>query len=191
MINSILERYPVTYNGQPLCYAALAAQKNYYSLYLMSVYQDSKEEGSLREAFRQAGKKLDMGKCCIRFRSLDDLPLDAIGREVGSVSVDEHIARTKPAGSRRSRLEPPEEAKLKSSGSRPWRSAGVPACTMCDEPVGSVRPASGFSLAVDAQWIQSAESVDNRTMPSLPAERVGVLSRLILSGVFSASLVRF
>jgi hypothetical protein len=59
----------------------------------MSVYQDSKEEGSLREEFRKAGKKLDMGKCCIRFRSLDDLPLEAVGRAVGSVSVEEHIAR--------------------------------------------------------------------------------------------------
>ncbi len=88
-----LERYPETYNGQPLCYAALAAQKNYYSLYLMSVYQDSAEEGALREAFRKAGKKLDIGKCCIRFRSVDDLVLDAVGREVASVSVDAYITR--------------------------------------------------------------------------------------------------
>ena len=88
-----LERYPDTYNGQPLCYAALAAQKNYFSLYLMSVYQDSQEEGSLREEFRKAGKKLDMGKCCIRFRSLDDLPLEAIGREVGRFPVEAYIAR--------------------------------------------------------------------------------------------------
>jgi len=88
-----LERYPETYNGQPLCYAALAAQKNHYSLYLMSVYQASVQEGALREAFRKAGKKLDIGKCCIRFRSLDDLSLEAVGREVGSVTVDEYIAR--------------------------------------------------------------------------------------------------
>ena len=88
-----LESYPETYNGQPLCYAALAAQKNYYSLYLMSVYQASVQEGALREAFRKAGKKLDIGKCCIRFRSLDDLSLEAVGREVGSMPVDEYIAR--------------------------------------------------------------------------------------------------
>ena len=82
-----LDRYPKTYNKQPLSYAALAAQKNYYSLNLMSCYESSEGEGFLRDAFRKAGKKLDMGKCCVRFKSLDDLPLDAIG---------ELIARTPP-----------------------------------------------------------------------------------------------
>src|SRR4051794_4909505 len=55
-----LKRFPGTYNGQPLCYAALAAQKNYCSLYLMSVYGSKKHETALREAFKTAGKKLDM-----------------------------------------------------------------------------------------------------------------------------------
>jgi hypothetical protein len=82
-----LERYPVTYNKQPLSYAALAAQKNYYSLYLMSCYENSEGEGFLRDAFEKAGKKLDMGKCCVRFKKLDDLPLGAIG---------EVVARTPP-----------------------------------------------------------------------------------------------
>lgn len=84
--NIPLERYPETYNGQPLCYAAIAAQKNHYSLYLMCAYQT--EEGAwLKNEFVRAGKKLDMGKSCVRFKSLDDLPLSAIG---------EHIARTSP-----------------------------------------------------------------------------------------------
>jgi hypothetical protein len=88
-----LERYPKTYNGQPLGYVALAAQKNYFSLYLMSVYQDSEDERRLREEFRRAGKKLDMGKSCIRFRKLDDLPLEVIGRVVAGTSPEEFIAR--------------------------------------------------------------------------------------------------
>jgi hypothetical protein len=74
-----LERYPVTYNKQPLGCAALAAQKHYYSLYLMSCYEDR-----LHEAFRKAGKKLDMGKCCVRFKKLEDLPLDAIGEIIAA-----------------------------------------------------------------------------------------------------------
>lgn len=61
-----LRRYPDTYNGQPLCYAGLAAQKNNYSLYLMCVYQDSRRVAWLRDRFRKAGKKLDMGKSCVR-----------------------------------------------------------------------------------------------------------------------------
>jgi hypothetical protein len=88
-----LSRYPKTYNGQPLCYAGLAAQKNNYALYLMSVYGDSEQAARLREQFRKAGKKLDMGKSCIRFRRLQDLPLDAIGRVIASTPVETHIER--------------------------------------------------------------------------------------------------
>ena len=74
-----LERYPDTYNKQPLCYASLAAQKNHYALYLMCVYGDDAEENKLRQAFADAGKKLDMAKSCVRFKRVEDLPLDAIG----------------------------------------------------------------------------------------------------------------
>jgi hypothetical protein len=87
-----LERYPKTYNGQPLMYAGLAAQKNYLAVYLMGIYGDGKEAGWFREAFKQAGKKLDMGKSCVRFRTLDDLPLDAIGRAVAATTVEQYIA---------------------------------------------------------------------------------------------------
>lgn len=88
-----LERYPKTYNGQPLAYAALAAQKNYYALYLNGAYQAPDGEVWLREAFREAGKKLDMGKSCIRFRKLDDLPLDVIGQAIASTPPDAFVAR--------------------------------------------------------------------------------------------------
>lgn len=60
-----LERYPKTYNKQPLNYAALAAQKNNYTLYLMCAYNGSMQEGWLQEQFAAAGKKLDMGKSCL------------------------------------------------------------------------------------------------------------------------------
>jgi len=86
-----LKRFPNTYNGQPLCYVALAAQKNYCSLYLMSVYGDKKHEAKLRDGFKAAGKKLDMGKSCVRFKSSDDLPMDVVGELIGSVSPDKWI----------------------------------------------------------------------------------------------------
>jgi uncharacterized protein YdhG (YjbR/CyaY superfamily) len=85
-----LERYPDTYNKQPLGYAALAAQKNYYALYL-GIYQDPQQEADFREAFAKAGKKLDMGKSCVRFRRLDDLPLDVIGRTIAGTPPEELI----------------------------------------------------------------------------------------------------
>lgn len=88
-----LSRYPDTYNGQPLCYAALAAQKNNYAVYLTGSYGDPKRAAKLREGFKAAGKKLDAGKSCIRFKKLEDLPLDVIGEAIAGMPVDEFIAR--------------------------------------------------------------------------------------------------
>ncbi|RPJ74597.1 MAG: DUF1801 domain-containing protein, partial [Acidobacteria bacterium] len=88
-----LERYPDTDNGQPLCNVAIAAQKNYFSLYLMGVYQDPAQAAALRDAFKADGKKADIGKSCVRLKAVDDLPLDAIGQLIAGTSVDDFIAR--------------------------------------------------------------------------------------------------
>ena len=96
-----LETYPNTYNKQPLGYAALAAQKNYNALYLMSAYADSAQEQALRTGFEEAGKKLDMGKSCIRFKRAEDLPLDVIGSVVGSTTPEQFIAIYEKARSRK------------------------------------------------------------------------------------------
>ena len=87
-----LERYPKTYNSQALQYAAIASQKNYVSLYLMSVYSDAETERWFLDGYRASGKRLDMGKACVRFRSLDDLPLDLVGEAVARTPVDDYIA---------------------------------------------------------------------------------------------------
>ena len=86
------DRYPNTYNGQPLTYAMLAAQKNYCALHLMGSYGDPANAKRLKEGFARAGKKLDMGKACIRFREADDLALDAVAAAVGAISVADYIA---------------------------------------------------------------------------------------------------
>jgi hypothetical protein len=86
-----LERYPDTYNGQPLAVASLANQKRHLSLYLMGVYGDEGAEAFLRANW-PPDKKLDMGKSCLRFRSVDDLPLDLIGQVIARTSVDDFIA---------------------------------------------------------------------------------------------------
>ena len=87
-----LERYPKTYNGQPLAYVALAAQKNHYALYLNCTGMGAEHEARFRNAYLKTGKKLDMGKSCVRFKKLDDLPLDVIGEEVASTTPDALIA---------------------------------------------------------------------------------------------------
>ena len=86
-----LSTCPDTYNGQPLCYAALAAQKNYCALYLMNVYGDAPTAKAFRDGFKKAGKKLDMGKSCVRFKTADDLPLDVIGRTIAATPMKAFI----------------------------------------------------------------------------------------------------
>jgi hypothetical protein len=88
-----LSRLPKTYNGHPLWYAALAPQKNYFTVHLMTAYGDSKELAFLEDGFAKAGKKLDMGKACIRFRRLDDLPLDVIGESIARVPMESYVRR--------------------------------------------------------------------------------------------------
>jgi hypothetical protein len=86
-----LSTYPETYNGQALGIAALVSQKNYMSLYLMAVYGNPAIEEWFTRRFKESGKKLDMGKSCVRFKKLDDLPLDLIGETIAKVPVDEYI----------------------------------------------------------------------------------------------------
>ena len=88
-----LEEYPNTYNGAPLGIAALAAQKNYNSLYLMSVYGDPKTEKWFKDRYARSGKKLDMGKSCVHFKKAEDLPLDLIAEAIARVSKEEYIEK--------------------------------------------------------------------------------------------------
>lgn len=87
-----LARYPGTYNKQPLMYAALAAQKNHLALYLNSVYQSPERARALEKGFADAGKRLDMGKSCVRFKKADSLALDAIGDAVAGAPPEQFIA---------------------------------------------------------------------------------------------------
>ena len=86
-----LERFPDTYNGQPLSLAGIASQKRYMSLYLNTVYGDPETDRWFRERYAASGKKLDMGKSCVRFRKLDDVPLDLIGETIARVAVDRYV----------------------------------------------------------------------------------------------------
>lgn len=85
-------RLAETYNGQPLCVASLGSQKGYMVLHLMSVYGDPKLRTWFEKAYKASGKKLDMGKGCLRFKTLDHLPLGVIGETIGKVSVDSYVA---------------------------------------------------------------------------------------------------
>lgn len=95
-----LSRYPTTYNGQPLGYVALASQKNYLALYLMSAYAEPELLAALEKGFAAAGRKLDMGKSCLRFRTCDDLAIDAVATLIAATPPEKFIEiyeRNRPA----------------------------------------------------------------------------------------------
>ena len=82
---------PDTYNGQALWYLAFAATKGGFSLYLMSVYGNKEREAAFRAAYEKAGKKLDMGKACLRFKSMDDLVLPAVKDAIKGVPMKQYV----------------------------------------------------------------------------------------------------
>ena len=87
-----IDRYPNTYNGLPLGYISLASQKNYMALYLMNVYSNKEIESNFKDRYIASGNKLDMGKSCVRFKKLKDLPIDLIGETIAMTSVDDFIS---------------------------------------------------------------------------------------------------
>ena len=119
MINYVipLETYPVTYNKQPLSYVALASQTHYVSLYLMGIYADDASRQWFLDQYAASGKKLDLGKACLRFKTLDDLPLDLVAQAVARTSVADFISlyeasrrQTRGSGPRRRPKSSPEKA---------------------------------------------------------------------------------
>ena len=96
-----LRTYPDTYNGQPLTYAALASQKNHMAVYLMGIYGSDELRTRFEDAYRATGKRMDVGKSCVRFRTLDDLPLDVIGEAIGALTVEQFLAMHDEAASLR------------------------------------------------------------------------------------------
>lgn len=86
-----LKTYPDTYNGEPLMYLALAAQKRYLALYLTNVAFVPGGEERFKAKYLETGKKLDMGRSCLRFKTPDDLAMGLVAQTIRSTSVDEFI----------------------------------------------------------------------------------------------------
>lgn len=86
-----LKVYPKTYNKKPLMFLGIASQKNHMSLHLMCTYGNKELEQWFKDAWNKTGKKLDMGKGCLRFKKLDDLSLEVLGNLVKKVSIKKYI----------------------------------------------------------------------------------------------------
>ncbi|MBU6414084.1 MAG: DUF1801 domain-containing protein [Planctomycetes bacterium] len=122
--------YPAGYHcdpRQPLPFAGVAAQKNAYSVYLFCIYADADEGMRFRKAWAATGKKLDMGKSCIRFKRLEDCALDVIAETLKRVTVESHIRQYEKsvpgaAGLSATAIES-KPARSKTSTSRPDKKA--------------------------------------------------------------------
>ncbi|MEE8438591.1 MAG: DUF1801 domain-containing protein [Micropepsaceae bacterium] len=87
-----LKRFPETYNKQPLANISLASQKNHMPVYLMGIYGDKKLRRWFEREYKKTNKRMDVGKCCVRFKKLEDLPLEIVGKAVAAMSLEEFIA---------------------------------------------------------------------------------------------------
>ena len=100
-----LKMYSAGYNGnpnQPLMIAALASQKNYLSFYLAGTYcgcgdgtAETPDMAWFRQAWAKTGKKLSMGKACVRFKTAEELALDVIGEAIRRLPALDYIAQYK------------------------------------------------------------------------------------------------
>jgi hypothetical protein len=87
--------YPQGYHcdpKKPLPFAALASQKNHMAIYLMCVYGNADLESWFRQEWAKTGKKLDMGKACLRFKKVEDLAFDVLAELFRKVTVEKYIA---------------------------------------------------------------------------------------------------
>lgn len=87
--------FPAGYHcdpNEPLPFAGLASQKNHMAIYLMCLYGDPKQEKWFRDAWAKTGKKLDMGKSCIRFKKIEDVALDVLGEAIRRVPAEQYVA---------------------------------------------------------------------------------------------------
>lgn len=96
-----LEIYSNTYNRKPLMYVALASQKQHMSIYLTGIYIDNKTRQEFEMAYKATGKMYDVGKSCVRFRKLEDLPLELIGKSITMFGISEFVEKVKEAHSDR------------------------------------------------------------------------------------------
>ena len=90
-----LSVYPAGYHcdpKQPLPFASLASQKNHIGIYLFCIYTDQKVQKRFVEAWKKSGKRLDMGKSCVRVKKLEDVPLDVLGATIKSIRAKDFIA---------------------------------------------------------------------------------------------------
>lgn len=119
---------------QPLPFAALASQKNHMAVYLMGVYGEPKQEKWFRDAWAKTGKKLDMGKSCVRFKKLGDVALDVLGEAIRRAPAKAYIQQYESV------IRPPEKKKAPvAAKSKPAAKKAAAKKTVAKKPAAKKR----------------------------------------------------
>lgn len=143
---------------QPLPFAGLGSQKNHMSLGLMSLYGDAKQEAWFRSAWAKTGKKLDMGKCCVRFKKVDDVALDVLAEAIRRSPAKAYIAHYEAAikGARRkstkpAAAKPASKAAAKTAPKAAAKAASKAAAKTAPKAKSAARPAAKASARKKAR----------------------------------------
>lgn len=117
--------YPDGYHcnpDTPLPFANLASQKSHMGLYLFCIYGNPKEKARLEKEWKATGKKLDMGKACIRFKKLEDVPMDVLGAAIKRITVAKFVEQYEkdvPASARSKKKMAKKPAAKKAAAKKP------------------------------------------------------------------------
>lgn len=90
-----LATYPAGYGGNkkvPLPVVGLGSPKSYMTLHMMCLYINPPLDDFFADAYAKSGKKLDMGMGCVRFKTLDALAVDVVGKTLARLKPADHIA---------------------------------------------------------------------------------------------------
>ncbi|MEM9066030.1 MAG: DUF1801 domain-containing protein [Planctomycetota bacterium] len=118
--------YPAGYHcnpSEPVPFLSLANQKNHMALYMFCLYTDEGELARFVEEWKATGKKLDMGKSCVRFKTLEDVPLQVIGRAIKRIPVKKFIASYEAGLGERANRATYKKGSKKSSGTASKKAA--------------------------------------------------------------------
>jgi hypothetical protein len=125
------------YNGQPLCLACLGSQKSHMAVYLMGVYGDEAERAWFEKAYKASGKKLDMGKSCVRFSSIEKLALDVVAEAMSRIPVERYVESYHKARAAAKAGAKPAETQAKG---KPGKAAAKPAPAAAKPAPAAAKP---------------------------------------------------
>lgn len=127
------------YNKQPLCFTALGSQKSHMAVYMMGIYGDEAHRAWFEKAYKDSGKKPDIGKSCVRFKTLEALPLDVIGEAVSKIPVDKFVAtyhasreQTAEGRAKAAAVERAKDERVKAKGAKATAKASAAASAKTD-----------------------------------------------------------